>query len=71
MPGDRLVVGGKGDLGFMVLARSGIAFDLEAVDVPFQVVVMHFQEVGGDHLRLGADLAPGHGGGRTGDRGRA
>ena len=45
----------------MVLKRSG-ALDLEAVHVPFEIVVLvHLQQVGGDHLRLGADLAPRHG----------
>ena len=68
--GDRLVVGGKGDLRHG-LEALGIALDLEAVDVPFEVVVVHFEEIGGDHLRLGPDLAPGHGGGGAGDRRRA
>ena len=68
--GDRLIVGSKGDLGHG-LGALGIALDLEAIDVPFQIVVMHLQQVGGDHLRLGADLPPGHGGRGTGNRGRA
>ncbi len=29
----------------------------EAVDVPFEIVLVHLELVGGDHLRLGLDLA--------------
>ena len=64
------MIGGPGEL-LHGLEALGIALHAEAVDVPFEIVVMHFEEVGGDHLRLGLDLARGHGGGGARDRRRA
>ena len=55
----------------MVLKRSGLPLDAETIDVPFEIVVVHFEHVGGDHLRLGLDLAAGHGGRGAGHRRRA
>ena len=54
--GRHAVVGGPGELGHG-LEALGIALHPEAVDVPFEVVVVHLEQVGGDHLRLGLDLA--------------
>ena len=59
--GRHFVIGRPGELGHGLEALR-IALDPEAIDVPFQIVVVHFEHVGGDHLRLGLDLAAGHGG---------
>ena len=69
-PRDRLVVGGEGELGHG-LEPLRVALDLEAVDLPLEVVLVHLEEPGGDHLRLGADLPARHCGRRARDRGRA
>ncbi len=45
----------------------GRALDAEGVDVPFEVLLGDLEHVGGDLLRLGADLAGGHGAGRPPD----
>ena len=58
-PRDRLVVGREGELGHG-LEPLRVALDLEAVDLPLEVVLVHLEEVGGDHLGLRADLAARH-----------
>ena len=68
--GRHLVIGRPGELGHG-LEPLRIALHLEAVDVPFEIVVVHFEHVGGDHLRLGLDLAAGHRGRGARDRRRA
>src|SRR5499425_3030627 len=57
--GWHFVIGGPRELGHGLKAL-GITFHAETVDVPFEIVVVHFKHVGGDHLRLGFDLAAGH-----------
>src|SRR5207247_1380323 len=37
------------------------AFHTKTVDIPFEVTLVHFELIGGDHLRLGLDLARRHG----------
>ena len=69
-PRDRLMIGGIGAF-FHGFEPFGHAFDDKAVHVPFQIVVMHFQKVSRDHLRLGADFPPRQRRGRPGHRGRA
>ena len=64
------VIGGPGDLAHR-LERFRIALDAETVDVPFEIAFMHFEHEGGDHLRLGLDLARGHGDRGASHRGRA
>jgi len=55
-------VGRESDLldGFRFLRRS---LDEELADLPFEVVFADFEEMGGDLLRLVADLARGDGAG--------
>ena len=53
------------------LEALGRALHAEAVDVPFEVVVVHLEQLGGDHLCLRLDLSARHGGCCAGDRGRA
>src|SRR3546814_10491387 len=57
------------DLHGFVLLRQ--APHLEAVDLEVQVVFADLQQVRGDLLRLGADLATDPRGGSAGHRGRA
>ena len=67
-----LVVGGPGDLAHRP-ERPRIALDAEPVDVPFEIALVHFELVSGNHLRLGFHLARGHRdrGARDGGRARA
>ena len=65
-----LVVGGPGEFGHG-LEPLRVALHPEAVDIPFEIVIVHFEHIGGDHLRLGLDLATGHRGCGPGDRRRA
>ena len=67
---DRLIVRGERDFLHRLEALRR-ALDHEPVDIPLDVVIMHLEEVGRDHLRLGADLPAGHGGGGAGHGGRA
>ena len=46
-------------MSFIVFASARIAFDAEAVDVPFEVALAHLEQVRGDLLRLVLDLARG------------
>src|SRR5216683_7993472 len=46
--GRDLVVGGEGDLGHGLLPLRH-ALHAEAVDVPFEIVVMYFEQIGRDH----------------------
>src|SRR5262249_53000409 len=61
------VIGGPYDL-LHALEFLGQTLDAKAIDVPLQVALMHLEQVGGDHLRLVADLARGHGYRRPGHR---
>ena len=69
-PRNGLIVSGIGNF-LHRLEPLGRALDDKPVDVPFDIVIMHFEQVRRDHLRLGADLAPGHRCCGTGHRGRA
>ena len=64
------IVGCPGDL-LHALVFLGQTFHAEAVDVPLEIVLVHLEHVGGDHLRLGLDLARRHGDRCAGDRRRA
>ena len=59
-----MVVGRERDL-FHRLEALWRAFDNETVHVEFHVIVVHFEKVSRDHLRLGADFAARHGRGRA------
>src|SRR5260370_7242780 len=57
-----------------ILHRHGLlrqALDAKTIDIPFEIVFMHLELVGGDHLRFGLDLSRGHGDRGAGDRRRA
>src|SRR5262249_36090255 len=49
----------------------GISFHPETIDVPLEIVIVHLEHIGGDHLRFGLNLAAGHCGRRARYRRRA
>ena len=62
-----LIIGGVGDF-LHRLEPLGRAFDDKAVDVPLNIIIVHFKQVSRDHLRLCSNFASGHRGCRPGHR---
>ena len=65
--GDSLIVSCIGNFAHC-LKPLRCAFDHKTIHVKLNVIVVHFEQIGGDHLSLGANFTPRHGGCCTGNR---
>ena len=70
MPGGWLVYAANA-ISWMVLRALRRALDLRTIAVPLEIVLADLEQVRGDLLGLGLDLARGHRAGGAGRRGRA
>ena len=56
---DRLIIGGKGDF-FHCFELFWCALNDKPIHIEFHIIIMHFQQIGRNHLCFCTDFAPRH-----------